>query len=108
MPDETKWVALYNADVQSWHNFADDPAVIQHFRERGWETQEDIAERAGAEAEELKGKALDEALDDAGLSKSGTADEKRARLAQYEADQVTQLEADPAEGTTTDEEEGSE
>lgn len=31
---------------------------------------------------ELKGKALDAALEEAGLSKSGTADEKRARLAE--------------------------
>lgn len=31
-------------------------------------------------AEDLKGAALDEALEDAGLPKSGTADEKRARL----------------------------
>jgi hypothetical protein len=33
----------------------------------------------------LKGAALDEALEKAGLSKSGTADEKRARLAEYQA-----------------------
>lgn len=31
----------------------------------------------------LKGQALDKALDDAGLSKDGTADEKRARLAEH-------------------------
>ncbi|GAA2037374.1 hypothetical protein GCM10009740_31470 [Terrabacter terrae] len=35
------------------------------------------------EALELKGAALDEALEEAGLSKSGTADEKRARLAEH-------------------------
>ena len=34
-------------------------------------------------AEELRGEALDQALTDAGLSKSGTADEKRARLAEH-------------------------
>jgi hypothetical protein len=33
------------------------------------------------EPEELKGQALDDALEAAGLSKSGTADEKRQRLA---------------------------
>lgn len=38
-----------------------------------------------AEAGELKGAALDEALDEAGLSKSGTADEKRQRLADHRA-----------------------
>lgn len=34
----------------------------------------------------LRGAALDEALEAAGLSKSGTADEKRARLAEHQAD----------------------
>ncbi|WP_076260866.1 hypothetical protein [Intrasporangium flavum] len=35
------------------------------------------------EALELKGAALDQALEEAGLSKTGTADEKRARLAEH-------------------------
>ncbi len=35
-------------------------------------------------AEDLKGKALDDALDAVGLTKSGTADEKRARLAEHQ------------------------
>lgn len=34
-------------------------------------------------AADLKGAALDEALEEAGLSKSGSADEKRARLAEH-------------------------
>lgn len=85
MPDQVTWVELYNPSEDVWHKFPDHPAVIQDFRDRGWETSEDIAVRAGAEAEELKGKALDAALEDAGLSKSGTADEKRDRLAEYEA-----------------------
>lgn len=34
---------------------------------------------------ELKGEALDAALDERGLPKTGTADEKRARVAEYEA-----------------------
>lgn len=38
-------------------------------------------------AQELKGQALDDALADAGLSKSGSADEKRARLAAHQAEQ---------------------
>lgn len=42
----------------------------------GWEPVE-------APAEQLKGKALDAALTDAGLPLSGTADEKRARLAEH-------------------------
>lgn len=36
------------------------------------------------DAAELKGKALDEALDAAGLAKTGTADEKRQRLADHQ------------------------
>jgi len=38
-------------------------------------------------AQDLKGQALDDALADAGLSKSGSADEKRARLAEHQAEQ---------------------
>lgn len=38
------------------------------------------------EALALKGQALDEALDRAGLSKAGSADEKRARIAEHEAE----------------------
>lgn len=42
--------------------------------------------QGGPESETiLKGAALDAALEEAGLSKSGTADEKRARLAEHEA-----------------------
>lgn len=42
------------------------------------------ADKDGSEdGEELKGAALDEALEKAGLPKSGTADEKRARLAEH-------------------------
>ncbi|NUO58991.1 MAG: hypothetical protein HOV78_20210 [Hamadaea sp.] len=37
----------------------------------------------GEDPAELKGAALDAALEEAGLSKSGTADEKRARLAEH-------------------------
>ena len=98
MPDEAKWIELYNPEQSVWHRFHDMPDVVDHFRSRGWETAEDIAARAGAEAEELRGKALDEELEDAGLSKSGTADEKRARLAEHKA----------ALAATTTEEEGSE
>jgi hypothetical protein len=43
----------------------------------GWEPVE-------APASELKGDALDAALRDAGLPLSGTADEKRARLAEHQ------------------------
>ncbi|MER7070964.1 hypothetical protein [Terrabacter sp. NPDC000476] len=40
-------------------------------------------EPSADDALELKGAALDEALEEAGLAKSGTADEKRARLAEH-------------------------
>lgn len=36
------------------------------------------------DGEVLRGEALDKALEDAGLSKSGTADEKRERLRQHQ------------------------
>lgn len=36
----------------------------------------------GPAAEDLKGAALDKALEDAGLPKTGTADEKRERIAE--------------------------
>lgn len=39
---------------------------------------------------ELKGKALDQALEEAGLPKSGNVDEKRARLAEYNAQQLAE------------------
>lgn len=40
----------------------------------------------GDGGEPLKGQALDDALDAAGLSKAGTVDEKRARLAAHDQD----------------------
>ena len=98
MPDEVTWVELYNPTIPGWHRVPDHPAVVQDFRDRGWETAADIAARTSAEAEELRGKALDEALEDAGLLKSGTVDEKRTRLAEHEA----------ALAATTTEEEGPE
>lgn len=96
MPEAINWVDLYHPGDQVWHRAPPSPDVVQTFRDRGWETEADIADRAGAEAEELRGKALDAALEDAGLSKSGTVDEKRARLAEHEA----------ALAVTTTEEEG--
>jgi hypothetical protein len=53
---------------------------------------EDPGEQTGGPdlppAEDLKGQALADALDQAGLSKDGTADEKRARLAAFQAGQA--------------------
>lgn len=102
MPELIEWVNLYNPTQQAWHRVPNNPGVIQDFRDRGWYTPEESAERAEEEAAQaadaLKGKALDDALDNAGLSKSGTADEKRARLVEHEAESAI----------PTTEEEGSE
>ena len=45
MPDEVVWVTLYNPTVGGTHRVPDDPAVVQSFRERGWETPLDTAAR---------------------------------------------------------------
>jgi hypothetical protein len=84
MPDESEWVHLYNPTQQAWHRVPDNAAVIQDFQDRGWETPDDSAARAEAEAAQLHGRALDEALDAAGLAKTGTVKEKQARLAEHE------------------------
>lgn len=56
--------------------------------------------------EDLKGAALDEALEAAGLPKSGTADEKRARLAEHLAEHLADQddvdEDDPIDSNTGD------
>lgn len=46
--------------------------AVDYYESLGWVADEDVP----------KGVALDEALDEADLSKAGTADEKRTRLAQ--------------------------
>ena len=97
MPDQVTWVDLYHPGDHVWHRVPDNPSVVQYFRDKGWETRADIAARAGAEAEELRGRALDEALDAAGLSKAGSADEKRERLAEYEARSVAETIEDEEE-----------
>jgi hypothetical protein len=54
--------------------------LVGFMGDRGWS----LTDAAAADvAEELKGKALDQALEEAGLPKSGSADEKRARLAEH-------------------------
>jgi len=82
------------------HRVPDNPGVVESFTQRDWQLtdidgelasdSEEFAEalasrQAVQDAEELKGKALDDALDGAGLSKSGSADEKRQRLAEHQA-----------------------
>jgi hypothetical protein len=55
-------------------------ALEQRYADRGFEVTARSEATAGSG---LKGKALDEALDAAGLPKTGSADEKRARLAEH-------------------------
>lgn len=98
MTQQWKWLI---SDINGLpHRFPDDPAVIAAFVARGYEVtdipgdlndddEEFLAamasRQATKDAEELRGKALDEALETAGLSKSGTVDEKRQRLADHQA-----------------------
>lgn len=58
-------------------------ALVEKYTARGWEP---TGAAASGDDGVLRGAALDQALEDAGLPKSGTADEKRARLAEH-ADQ---------------------
>lgn len=60
-------------------------SALRHMK--GWTPVDDSAEDTGTGDgdEVLKGKALDAALTDAGLSTAGTADERRARLAHHQA-----------------------
>lgn len=110
------WMYLVHPETGGAQVAPDNPGVLEHFEARGWERHVMPAELdpnapdTGAvyeterilsedEALGLKGKALDEALDAAGLSKAGTADEKRARLAEHEAELAED---------TTQEDEGNE
>lgn len=85
-PDLASRVANYSAAVEG----GSDPARQIHAR-----TLMAFVDHLGLDStssdgdggdEVLRGAALDQALDDAGLSKAGTADEKRARLAEHQAD----------------------
>lgn len=66
-------------------------SVLGYMRSRGYgvgiEEPVPVQDEPQADGAEPKGAALDAALEDAGLSKSGTADEKRARLAGHRAEQ---------------------
>jgi hypothetical protein len=67
-------------------------SALRHME--GWAPATDAAaEETDADSgddEGLKGKALDAALTDAGLPTTGTADEKRARLADHQDDNTPQ------------------
>lgn len=100
----TDWKWLISEINGLPHRVPDDSEVVAFYAARGFEVTDipgDLdsdteefeaalaARQAVQEAEELKGRALDEALDSAGLSKSGSADEKRQRLAESQAAEVT-------------------
>ena len=109
------WRWLVNPSLEnSYHRISDDPAVLPAFTARGWEPVDidgDLARdsvefdealarlQAEREASDLRGKALDEALENAGLSKAGTVDEKRARLAQHETTNQAETSATENEGS---------
>ena len=102
------WVYMVHPGAAG-QRFPDDPDVIAAQQARGWElhsmptaldpdaldTGEVVVQAAelyesqpilsDEEVEALRGKALDEALEAAGLSKTGTVAEKRERLAEHEA-----------------------
>lgn len=109
MPELTVWVDLYNPDTRGWHRVPNSPDVLDYFGQLGFETAAQSAARAEAEASELRGRELDNALDRAGLSKSGTVKDKQARLAEHAAEAVVVPdEIDPTLTTApTDEEEGN-
>lgn len=102
------WQYMKHPDIALGQRFPDDPDVIAAQEARGWvrhsmpaaldpdspntgaivqatdayESQPILSEAA---IEELKGAELTEQLEAAGLPKSGTVAEKRARLAEHEA-----------------------
>ena len=86
MTESTEWVTLYHPDQQAWHRVPDHPAVVQLFQDVGWETPEDSEARAARDASLLRGAELEDALEAAHLSKSGTVKAKQERLAAYRAD----------------------
>lgn len=72
----------YISDVQFKDSVAvtDDVAVIGYCQSAGYLVEFDEGPTV------LKGAELEAALDEAGLSKAGTADEKRARLAEHQGE----------------------
>ena len=96
----TGWVWVIS-DVNGLpHRLPNDPSVIAAHVARGFELTDlpgDLnsddeefvvalgARRAAKDAEELRGKELDAALEAADLSKSGTVKDKQQRLAEHQA-----------------------
>ena len=113
----TNFVYMVHTVTAGWALFPDEPGVIEAQEARGWQRhamppeldvdapnaspgQVSLTEPilTDEQVDDLRGAALDEALETAGVPKSGTVAEKRARLSEHEA-----ALADP-----TPQEEGSE
>jgi hypothetical protein len=95
----TEWKWLVHPEYEA-HRVPDNPGVLEMFEGRGWEVTDldgaldadsvEVADAvalasAGEQVAGLRGKALNDALESAGLSRSGTVKEKQARLAEHEA-----------------------
>lgn len=93
------WQYMVHPEIDGSQLVPDLPDVVAWQEARGWVCAETPVEldpdapdkgwtleqvKAAAEAERLKGEALDEALKEKGLPRTGKADEKRARLAEAE------------------------
>lgn len=59
--------------------------TLAYFQQAGYAVETVGGDTDEVDASELKGAALDQALEDAGLPTTGKADEKRARLAEFQA-----------------------
>ena len=96
----TEWKWLVHAELGAAHKAPDNPGVIEWFESRGWEVtdlsgdltsdSDEVADavalaQAGEQVAGLRGKALNDALESAGLSRSGTVKQKQDRLAEHEA-----------------------
>jgi hypothetical protein len=88
MSEAVEWVTLFHPEQHAYHRVHNQPLEVQDFQNRGWLTPEDSEERAKADADLLRGEELEDALRDAGLSRSGTVKEKQKRLADFRADQT--------------------
>lgn len=96
-PDTTDDQATGPELVRVYHAGLDREMVVRRAKlpqmDPAWEVQD---------PEELKGEALDAALEDAGLPKSGSADEKRARLAEHQATTLAASDANTDDAVTTE------
>ena len=95
-------VSGYDLEVPELYRIVPDgeTATIPDDRWQGYVSQAGVWEgvdEPATPADELAGQSLDAALTDAGLPKTGTADDKRQRLADWQAEQ-----SQPTQPTPTD------